>query len=219
MYDNRKTKACQLRQSGMSIKAIAKELGAAQSSVSIWTREIALTEGQRAALDSNSHTKIAIEKRRQARLLSEEKKRSKVINTAKSSIGSITHRELLLICTALYWAEGTKKRGSVQFSNGDPDMISLMLYFLREVCEVDESKLRAYIHIHEHLDVKAAEDYWSSITGIPHSQFYKTYNKKNISSKGTRNSLPYGVCDIYVHDTNLFLKIRGWRNGIVDSIV
>jgi hypothetical protein len=98
-------------------------------------------------------------------------------------------------------------------------MIMLMMRFFREICKSDESKLRGCIHIHEHLDVTTAEKYWQQVTGISKDRFYKTYNKPNKSSKGTRNSLPYGVCDVYVHDSRLFWKIKGWIDGTYESVM
>lgn len=214
----RSSKAIKLRKSGLSIKAIARQLSAAQSSVSIWTRGVALTDSQSRALKANTHSPESIAKRTLSRLASEKAKRDLVVNAAVSDIGQLTDRELRLICAALYWAEGTKKRGAVQFANGDPRMIRLMLYFFRNVCKVDEKKLRCHIHIHESLDPQNAEKYWQQITAISPEQFYRTYNKPNKSSKGTRNSLPYGVCSIYVLNTNLFLKIQGWTKGIYESV-
>lgn len=215
----RKTESQRLRKTGMSIKAIAREMSAAQSSVSIWTRDIALTSQQRETLRANTHSIETVEKRRQSRLKNEAVKRQKVIDIANLEVETISRRELWLIGVALYWAEGAKKRGMVQFTNGDPRMIRLMMKFYREICKADEHKLRGYIHIHEHLDVPLAEAYWRDITGLPSTQFYKTYNKPNISSKGLRSSLPYGVCDVYVMDTNLFLRIQGWTEGIYQSVI
>ena len=60
----------------------------------------------------------------------------------------------------------------------------------------------------------AAEKYWSEITNIPISQFYKTYSKPSVASKGKKDSLPFGTFDIYVCDTKLFLTIMGWIEGI-----
>lgn len=213
----RKKRAIMLRKSGLSIKAIASQLAAAQSSVSIWTREVILNEDQKLKLKANTHSKTTIEKRRQSRLKSEFAKRQVIISTAKSEIFSISPKELLLICSALYWAEGGKRQGMVVFSNGDPRMIQLMLKFFREICNVNEQKLRGYIHIHENLDVNVAERYWQKITKISSDKFYPTYNKPNKSSKGTRNSLPYGVCDIYVLDAKLLLRIKGWIEGIYEK--
>jgi hypothetical protein len=160
------------------------------------------------------HTPEAIEKRRQARLKSEATIRAIHINQAKSQIQQLSLRDLWLIGVALYWGEGTKNYSTVQFTNGDPNMIVTFLRFLQEICKVSETKLRANIHIHEHLSTKDAEEFWQSVTGIPKDKIYKTYSKPNKSSKGTRKSLPHGVCTVYVLDAKLLLKIRGWTEGI-----
>jgi transposase len=220
MISERQNAAIRLRNKGMSVKAIAKKLGAAQSSVSIWVRDTKLTEDQTARLHSNTHSPRTVEKRRQARIRNESAKRTKIINDAKEHVGILNHRELWLLGTALYWAEGGKTQSVVRFSNGDPEMILLMLRFFRVICKIDDEKLRIHIHIHAHLDASAAEKYWQRITNIPPKHFYKTYNKPNKSSKATRNTLPYGVCDIYVTSSaKLLLTIKGWAGGIYESSI
>ncbi len=214
--DTRKKEAIKLRRDGKSIKYIANKLKASQSSVSIWCKSVVLTQEQKDRLKQNTHSRKAIEKRRQSRLKSEKIKRDLVIQLAAESIRPMNLYELKLVVTALYWAEGAKNSGIFQFTNGDPQMIELVLKFLR-LNGVPEEKLRAYIHIHESLDVPKAERYWQKVTKISKKQFYKTYNKKNISSKGKRTSLPYGVCDIYVMDAKLFHETKGWTKGILAS--
>lgn len=218
MKDNRREQARIMRLEGWSLAAIARELKAAKSSVSIWTRDLVVSTELLAQLKRNSHTKSVIEKRRLSRLSSEKRKRDLIIEHAQNSIDRITKRDLKIIGTMLYWAEGGKTQRTVRFSNGDPEMIRVMMRFFREICKVEEQKLRGHIHIHENLDVGRAENYWSDITGIPKTRFYKTYNKPNISSKGTRTSLPYGVFDIYISDVKLFLRIQGWTLGIAMKI-
>lgn len=210
----RRKKALELRKSGWSIKAIAKRLPAAQSSVSIWTRDVTLSKKQINTLRSNTHSPEVIKKRRLSRLSNELRKRNAIIDAAKIDIQAITRRELWLIGVALYWAEGGKTQGMVRFSNGDPNMIKLILKFFRDICKVNEQKMRCHIHIHSSLNVPRAEKYWQEVTGINPDKFFKTYSKPNKSSKGTRNSLPYGVCDVYVLDSKLLLKIKGWTDGI-----
>ncbi len=214
MTDARRAHAIKLRRNGYSIKAISKKVNAAQSSVSIWVREVILLPEQSAILRAKTHSKETIEKRRQSRLKTEDIKRLAVITPAINDVGLLSLRELWLICIALYWAEGGKTQGLVRFSNGDPRMIQIIIRFFVEICNVDKKKLRVHIHIHESLDVIEAERYWKNITGLPSEQFYKTYNKPNKSSKAKRNSLPYGVCDIYASQPNLFHKISGWTEGI-----
>lgn len=212
-----KEKAIILRQEGKSITYIAGTLGVAKSSVSNWVKVVKLSDNQLSTLRNNSHTTVAIEKRRLARLTNEENKRQLIINAAYKNIKGLSLKELWLIGIMLYWAEGGKTQRLVRFSNGDPEMIRIMMKFFRLVCKVPESKFRGYIHIHPTLDHLQAEAYWSNIASIPKEQFFKTYRKKNISSNNKRNSLPFGVFDIYVLDTKLFLKISGWALGIFNS--
>lgn len=217
MKELKKIESINLRKQGYSINSIASKLSVAKSSVSLWVRNVELTPSQISKLKASGYTNIAIEKRRNSRLLGEFNKRNEIIENAKQSITKISKKELWLIGTMLYWAEGGKTQRMVRFSNGDPEMIKIMMQFFRQVCKVPESKFRGYIHIHPHLDHLSAENHWSEITAIPISQFFKTYRKTNISSKGKKDTLPYGVLDVYVLDTNLFLKITGWAQGVFDN--
>jgi len=96
-------------------------------------------------------------------------------------------------------------------------MIKIMMAFFRRICDVPEEKFRGYLHIHPHLDYKLAEEYWSSVSGIPTQQFFKTYRKPNKSTQNKKDSLPYGTFDVYVMSTELFYKITGWSQGIFTS--
>jgi len=215
MLKKEKEKAIGLRLRGRSIKEIAKQLNVAKSSVSLWVRDIKLTPVQLNKLAEKSHTIVAIEKRRATRLNNERAKRQVVLDLAEKEIKKLSLKDLWLIGVMLYWAEGGKtQRGLVRFSNGDPEMIKIMMVFFRRVCKVPEEKFRGYIHIHPHLDHKKAEKYWAAIMGISLKKFFKTYRKVNTSSKNKKDSLPFGVLDIYICDTKLFLKISGWAKGI-----
>jgi hypothetical protein len=76
---------------------------------------------------------------------------------------------------ALYAGEGTKRDGAVRFSNSDPRMIFFHCCWLRRFFEIDESRLRVRLYLHEGLDLAASVAYWSALTAIPASQFSKPY--------------------------------------------
>ncbi len=215
-----KKKAIILRETGKSIKDIAKILNISKASVSIWVRNVEIDSKQLHLLKSRPHTREAIEKRRSSRLKNESKKRERILNEAQKDIESISFQELKLIASALYWAEG-RKRGKriITFSNSDPILIKIMMRFFRDVCHVSEQRFRGHIHTHSHLNIVETEKYWSTITGIPLDQFYKTYSKLSISSQGKMDSLPYGTFDIYVCDSKLFLKIMGWIKKISTLLI
>jgi len=218
MLQKERRRARLLRRNGLAITEIAKKLGVAKSSVSLWVRDIELSKIQIDFLTGKKFSNESIEKRRKTRLKNEESKRESLIKKAEKEVTKLSKRELWLIGVMLYWAEGGKtQRGLVRFSNGDPEMVKIMMNFFRKVCDVPEEKFRGYIHIHPHLNHKKAEKYWSSISRIPLKNFFKTYRKVNISSQNKKNTLPFGVMDIYICDTKLFLKITGWAKGIFNS--
>jgi hypothetical protein len=54
-------------------------------------------------------------------------------------------------------------------------MILLFVTWLRHFFDVDESRLRVKLYLHEGLDLENAIRFWSDLTGIPPSQFTKPY--------------------------------------------
>ena len=199
---------------------IKKELGVSKSSISLWVKNIELTKDQKQELSNKGVKKEIIEKRRATRFKNENNRRQIIIDKAREEINNLSLQDLKILGIALYWAEGGKtQRGLVRIANGDPKIIEIMMEFLRKICYVPEKKFRGHIHIHPHLNIKKAENYWSSVSKIPLSQFYKTYSKHNISSQNKKNSLPFGTFDIYVCNTKLFLKIKGWTEGIYKNII
>jgi hypothetical protein len=90
-------------------------------------------------------------------------------------IGRLSEREFLIFGTALYAGEGSKSRNDVSFANSDPRMILAFVTWLRRFFDIDESRLRVKLYLHEGLDLDAAISFWSTLTGIPSSQFTKPY--------------------------------------------
>ncbi|MBV9934556.1 MAG: hypothetical protein JO367_09665 [Actinobacteria bacterium] len=66
----------------------------------------------------------------------------------------------------------------MKFTNSDPRMIVFFCAWFRRFFEVDESRLRIHLYLHEGLDLEAANAFWSRLTGIPETQFHKPYRAK-----------------------------------------
>ncbi len=215
MKSKMKQKSIEMRKAGYSVKEISEALSVAKGSVSTWVKEVILTPKQKLHLKNKTHSPEVIEKRRQSRLHNEANKKVFAIEVASKEIRKIDQDMLKMIGIGLYWGEGSKrKKGMARISNSDPDLIKMGMRFFREVCEVKEDRFRAHIHIHSHNAVKKAERYWSNVTGVPTSQFFKTYAIKSKSSKNLRQTLPYGTIDVGVGDTKLLLKVLGWIEGV-----
>lgn len=215
MRAEEKKLARKLRKQGWSMNEIYRKLGVSKGTVSVWLRDIKLTKAQKQKLSQKGIKKEVIERRRLTRLSNENARRQIIIDNAERNIHQLSKKDLFLIGVTLYWAEGSKtKRGVVQFSNSDPNAVQLMMRFFKDICGISNKKFRGHIHIHPHLDTKRAEHYWSSISGIPPAQFYKTYQKTNKASKNKKDTLLFGTFNIIICDTELFLKIYGWIKGI-----
>ena len=203
-------KAVALRRQGVSVKDIAKKLKVAKSSISLWVRDVTLTTQQLKALKDKMTSFEVVERRRVSRLYNEDVRRKAIMVQASKEIKNITRRDLQIIGLCLYLGEGSKaQRGATKLANSDPAVIKIMMRYFREICLVPEKKFRAHIHTYSHLNVEDAEVYWSKITGIPRNQFYKTYSKPSIASKGKKDSTPYGTVDLTVCSTELYLQIMG----------
>ena len=215
MKSKKKQLAITLRQKGYSVRDIAQKLDAAQGSVSTWVSSVILSKEQKERLKKKCHSPEVVEKRRQSRLKNEKQKKSVAISEAANTIEKIDQRLLKFIGISLYWGEGAKaKIGTARITNSDPLLIKIMVRFFKEICHVPKEKLKAHIHVHSPSAVKAAEKYWSEVSGIPLNQFYKTYAIKSKSSKNVRFTLPYGTLEVGVNDVTLHLRILGWIQGI-----
>lgn len=109
----------------------------------------------------------------------------------------------------LYWAEGTLKGNTLDFTNSNPQMIKIFLKFLREICGVNEERLRVYLYAYSHHKLEELKTYWNKITEIPLYQFtkpYVRYDNPNLSQR----KLPYGLIHIRYNDKRLLGTIKFW---------
>ena len=215
-----KEKARALRRKGYSINQIVKEADITKSSVSLWVRDIVLTKAQKKSISERGRSVESIERRRLIRLSNEQARRQIIIDEAKKDFTNISLSQLKLIGIILYLGEGGKtERGIARLSNSDPIVIKIMMRFFREICKVPEEKFRGNIHTFAHADINKTERYWSKVSGIPRSQFHKTYIKASSASLQKRYTLPFGTFSINVCDTKLFLTIMGWIEKIKELTV
>ena len=215
-----KEKARALRKRGYSINQIVKEASFSKASVSVWVRDIVLTKKQKKKLSERGRSVESIERRRLVRLANEQARRQITIDGAKKDFTRISLAQLKLIGIILYLGEGGKtERGTARLANSDPTVIKIMMRFFREICKVPEEKFRGNIHTFAHADVKKTEKYWSKISGIPRSQFHKTYIKPSSASLQKRYTLPFGTFSINISDTKLFLTIMGWIEKIKELVI
>jgi predicted transcriptional regulator len=156
-----------LRATGMTMPDIAEQLGVSRSSVSLWTREVVIP----ASLVGRRQLGPRRNRLHDAKVAEIERLQAEGVE----HIGRLSEREFLVAGAALYAGEGTKAGNKICFANSDPRMIAFFCAWLRRFVDIDESRLRMRIYLHQGLDLEAAQKHWSSITGVPVEQFGKPY--------------------------------------------
>lgn len=145
------------------------------------------------------------------------RKADETIARAAAEIGELSQRELQLIGTALYWAEGGKgSRWRLRFTNTDACMVRLMMRFFRERCQVPTTRFSAQIHLHPHVSERRALAFWSTLMGLSPKQFIRPQRVVSRSSRGKRpiRRLPFGTLHITIDNGDVRNRVMGWIQGL-----
>ncbi|PIP24179.1 MAG: hypothetical protein COX35_02070 [Candidatus Nealsonbacteria bacterium CG23_combo_of_CG06-09_8_20_14_all_37_18] len=199
-------KAIVLRRKGLSYNEILKFVPVGQGTISRWCSKIPLTEKQKERLlEKKRNTplirqlrKQAIQSKKEARIWVKEKI-SKLLNQNKDYI-------LLISGILLYWAEGAQfgNKTSIEFTNTDPKMISLMMKFFRQVLKIPEDKLKIKIRIREGESLSTAKNYWLKVTKVKKENFTRV---EVLEKNKRKNKYPLGICRITIFDVKKSRKM------------
>ncbi len=216
MFSNMKTRererARRLRRDdGLPIKEIARRLGVSVSSVSVWVRDVELTQDQhRALLMLNP----AYNRQRNGSAMSATRHRARRLAYQEEGRRLARHGEPLYVAGCmLYWAEGAKTRNQVRFSNSDPEMARFFVRFLRTYFAASDLHIRITCNLFaDHIDRQLEiEHFWLQTLELPQSALCQStvnvYSK--YSTKKRANKLPYGTCRVVVSRTRVVQTIFG----------
>jgi hypothetical protein len=210
MLITKKLRAIKLRKLGKSYSEIQKTLSVSKSTLSCWLKDIALSKEQKARLSKLQATGYIGAKTNQINALH---RRNKIKEFAEKEGTILAKNPFFVAGLMLYWAEGTKNLGSVQFSNSDPAMIKMMMCWFRKFCHVPENKFKIGLFIHSLHSRKGCLNFWNKVTSVPLPQFYRPHVKSTIFSN-RKNKLYDGTCRIIIHNRDLLNKIIGWKSGV-----
>jgi transcriptional regulator with XRE-family HTH domain len=196
---------------GYSIKQIARLLNVSRSSVSLWVRDIELTEGQHEALRARNpiyNQQLAGRGGTSARRRVE-RRAFQDHGRALARRGDPIHAAGCM----LYWAEGWKARNQVHFSNSDPEMIRFFVAFWRRSFGLRAEDIRLTCNLFaDHAERQhEIERFWLEVTALPRSSLCRSivnvYSKYSLKKR--TNKLPYGTCRVVVHRTSVVQSIYG----------
>ena len=91
-------------------------------------------------------------------------------------------------------------------ANSYVTQLAAYLRWLRTFFDIDESRLRARLYLHEGLDEAEAVVFWSELTAIPTEQFNRSY--RPVARQGYRNTTHrYGCVAIRYHDRSMQRRV------------
>jgi Homeodomain-like domain len=198
----KRARARRLRAEGWSYKRIARELSVSPSSALYWTRDIDLTPEQTAMNLGKgtpaAHAAVLKRGRAWSERSRNRRREFQEEGRRRARDGETLHQ----VGCMLYWAEGTKNKNTVCFSNSDPAMIRFFAGFLRECFGVpnEDFTLRINVYLGNGNGIHEIHGFWLDQLDLPETCLRKpTTNHFPTSSSGRRqNRLPYGVCTLRV---------------------
>jgi len=212
-----KKKARRLRRKGLSYKEIREQgVDVSKSTIALWVRDIPLKPEHRERLYTKQVQGMArganSQKERRAREV------NVIIEKAMQEIKlPISEDAFRLFGAALYWAEGSKT-SEFKITNSDPRLISFMVHWLKMVFQIDPAILKPHLNIYSQQDELALKKFWSDLTGIPLTNFGKSYVKP-LNKGYKKNNLYYGTIQIYVpKSVDLKHRVFGWTKAVLQNL-
>ena len=212
MKTEERLRARDLRQrDGLPIKEIARRVRCAPSSVSVWVRDVPLTEEQIEALQQMNPAY-----NRQLRGANRNAEKGRATRLAYQAEGRALVRQgdpLHVAGAMLYWAEGDKCRNLARLSNSDPDLVRFFLDFARKTFDVPNERVRIACHLFaDHLEKQyAIEQFWLDRLKLPRACLNKSivnvYSKYSLKKR--QNKLPHGTCRLSIHSTHVVQSVYG----------
>lgn len=186
--------AIALRKMGYSYPYISNKIGISKSTLSDWLTDVPYIPNQEMCNSLGKARAAANERKVQIR----QSEMDLIREIAKAEIGSLTERDLLMFGLGLYLGEGAKTHGIVRVVNSDPRVIKCAVaWFL--ALGVTREQFSARIFIYPDNNPKESMEFWSKITGIPASQFQKTYiDIRTDKKKKKLGKLPFGTFHLSV---------------------
>ena len=219
-----KLQALILRRDGESIKVIAKRLSVSAGSVSVWVKDIVLTQPQIKNLQKRSTDALFGKKKH---YLDQQKKKHEakvadIMRRGMKRLGKLSKRDVFVLGTALYWGEGFKKDSLVGLGTSDPIAAKFFIHWLQTCFHINKENLivRVTVNIGYKDSVRVIETYWADALGIAIQQFSKPFFQNTKWKKEYENKNQYyGVVRIRVRRSiNILREIKGSIAGIVDGL-
>lgn len=205
-----KEQATNLRRLGKSYEEISGELRIPKSTLSawfsgsIWSQKI---KDDLSAVARKEHI-VRIEGLNKIRGRHLEKLYLQARQEASEDFEVLRYHPTFVSGVMLYWGEGDKASlHRVSLTNTDPAMIKIFMAFLKEVCGIDEGKIKVWLLLYPDLHEAECKEYWIKEAGLQNITFNKSIV---IKGRHTTKRLGHGVCTVHISSRYFKEKMLTW---------
>lgn len=191
----------ELRQKGWSLPEIQREVSVGYGTIHRYIVGVNILPEYESLWKSKRLSSVARKK----------KAENDASEKAKTALKSLSNKEKMLLLSALYWAEGSKR--DFGLSNSDPNLIKVFIKGLTEIFGINKDDMRVSIRIFEDMDKQKCLAFWSEITGVHVEKFVNV----NVLEGKKKGKLPYGMCRVRVIKGGDMLKyITALKNRVIE---
>lgn len=213
-----------LRMNGKTYTEICENLqfSVAKSTISYWCKDVKLNSQSKQQIRQRMGVHLA--KQRSLALKVNLAKRTTYLKEVENRVSNFSsHLENRsvgkIVLSILYWCEGKgSQSSSLTFGNSNPEIIRLFLSTLRKNYDIDEKKFRCTLQGRADQKITKLEKYWSKITRIPLSQFYKARIDPRSVGKSSRKKNYKGVCRIDYFSADIFHELKAIQKNLVNYV-
>lgn len=211
-------KAVELRKAGYSYNYIMKHVPVAKSTLSDWLYDIPFTP--------NRHTQETIGNARLASGVYRNNLKKESVKDATEraykDMPSLSERDICMLGLALYIGEGGKTGGITRIINSDPQIINMVIHWLRIQFGIKTENLKVRLHIYPDTDKNKAITYWSEVLKIDASYFSTpTVDVRTNKKASHAGKLPYGTAHVTVKslgDKKLGVYMHRYIMALMDRV-
>lgn len=201
MKYEKQIQAKKLRKKGYSIREIAKTLKVSKSSVSLWVRDVALSNKQKETLLARNPIINNQLLGAQTRKLKAKQRRE--IYQQEGMIEAKKQNVLHASGCMLYWAEGSKSRCDLKIVNTDKHLLKLFVDFLRQTFYITDDRIKLSIRYYDNngLNTEDIKTYWMDALDVPETCIFSTSvstQPRSASGKPGPKKHPYGICSLRI---------------------
>jgi len=207
-----KRKVIELRKKGKSYSEIRKIIKVSKSSLSLWLKNVMLTDEQVNGLKMKKV--MAVERYKKAMKIKRQTKLDGYYQNQVKKWIPLSNREKFIAGLFLYWGEGNKvSTNLVNVSNTDPSVIKFAIYWMEKCLKIPMNEIYIKLHLYSDMNIEQETEFWSKTLGIDKERFTRPYIKKSLRKDIDQKGFGHGTCNISAYKTvikeNILMAIKG----------